>query len=90
MYHDMAIYRYIVASLLHALHAEILFYYLQISYRSCNEVEVDPDCRDANPSQDGIEAMKRFISKHTTGVSTTPSIVEPCMLMVSVWLKASK
>ena len=51
---------------------------------SCIGVEVDPDSRDANASQEGIEAMKRFISKHTTGVSTTPSIVEPCMLTVSI------
>ena len=61
-----------------------MLYHLQISYWSCSGVEVDPDCRDANISQEGIEAIKRFISKYTTGVSSTPSIVEPCMLTVSI------
>ena len=66
------------------MYAHIMLCCLQISYRSSNEVEVDPDCRDANTSQEGIEAMKRFISKYATGVSSTPSIVEPCILTVSV------
>ena len=56
---------------------------LQVDYRGTLGVEVDPDTRDASISQRGIEVTKKFISKYLTGVSTTPSIVEPCILTVS-------
>ena len=58
--------------------------YSQVCYRSGDGVEVDPEFRDANTSQKGIEVAKRFISKYTTGISTTPSIVEPCIVTVSI------
>ncbi|XP_065897175.1 peroxisomal sarcosine oxidase-like isoform X2 [Dysidea avara] len=62
---------------------------VKISYRSKYGVEVDPDARDAKVTQDGIEITKKFISKYCTGISTTPSVVEPCIVTVmgSSWLQ---
>ena len=57
---------------------------LQVNYRSHHGgVEIDPDARDADTNQKGIEETKKFISRYLTGVSTTISIVEPCIVTVS-------
>jgi len=61
-----------------------LCFTIQVSYWSSYGVEVDPDFRDANTSQTGVESIKKFISKYLTRVRTTPSIVEPCIVTVSV------
>ena len=48
-------------------------------------VDIDPDARDADTTNHkGIEETKKFISQYLMGISTTPSIVEPCILTVSV------
>ena len=56
---------------------------MQVSYKSRYGVEVDPDSRDAKVTQDGIEITKKFITKYFTGISATPSVVEPCIVTVS-------
>ena len=58
---------------------------VQVAYAAIHGVEVDPDSRDANTNQEGREVTKKFISEYLTGVSTTPSIVEPCIVAVSLY-----
>ncbi|XP_065897172.1 peroxisomal sarcosine oxidase-like isoform X2 [Dysidea avara] len=54
---------------------------VKVNYRSHHGgVEIDPDARDADTNQKGIEETKKFISRYLTGVSTTISIVEPCIV----------
>ena len=36
-----------------------------------------------------MEVTKKFISEYLTGVSTTPSIVEPCIMAVSYFMLCS-
>ena len=60
-----------------------IYQLVQIAYAAIHGVEVDPDSRDACTNQNGIEVTKKFISEYLTGVSTTPSIVEPCIVAVS-------
>ncbi|XP_065897170.1 peroxisomal sarcosine oxidase-like [Dysidea avara] len=44
-------------------------------------IEVDPDARDADTTnQKGVEETKKFITQYLLGISTAPSIVEPCIL----------
>ena len=63
---------------------------MQVNYNSDDGgTDVDPDARDADTTdQKGVEETKKFITQYLRGISTTPSIVEPCVLTVSVdqWL----
>ena len=58
---------------------------MQVAYSSLLGVEIDPDTRDTCTNQTGREVTKKFISKYLTGVDTTPSIVEPCIVAVSLY-----
>ena len=57
----------------------------QVNYNTDDGgIEVDPDARDADTTnQKGVEETKKFITQYLLGISTAPSIVEPCILTVS-------
>ena len=58
-----------------------IFNWLQVCFHTGSEV--DPDQRDLNTAQSNLEGIQSFIEKYFSGVSTSPSICEPCMYTVS-------
>ena len=46
---------------------------------------VDPDDRDGGKALNTLKETSGFVSEFFKGVASTPSILEPCLLTVSVW-----